>query len=220
MKLLVLDMDGVVFEGANFWLELHHRMGTADAALDLWRRYGASDYVRLGQLTAQLWKGRSSADYFQQIRSRRYSGGVGELVASAKRASYRTAIITSGAWHLAERAHRELGLDAFRANRLGIDEHGAFDGAVTIDVDDSCKDRALEALQRELRAAPRDTVVVGDTESDLRMARLAGTSIGFRVRDEDARGRFDHVVEGRSLKAAIDLLDGAERSRSASDSRG
>ncbi|RXF75303.1 HAD family hydrolase [Hansschlegelia zhihuaiae] len=209
MKLLVFDMDGVVFRGANFWLEFHHRMGTAEAALDLWRRFGASDYTRLGELTAALWKGRPSAEYFRMIDRRTYFDGVRELIAHAKRSSYRTAIITSGAWHLARRAHEELGVDAFRANRLGVGDDGAFDGTVRVEVDDNYKDRALEKVQAELGIDRRGTVVVGDTKSDLQMASLAGTSIGFQVRDEAARDLFGHVVEGRSLKPAISLISEA-----------
>jgi HAD superfamily phosphoserine phosphatase-like hydrolase len=206
MKLLVFDMDGVVFRGANFWLEFHHRMGTADAALDLWRRFGTSDYTRLGELTAALWKGGSSAEYFRMIYRRTYFDGVREFIAHARRSSYKTAIVTSGAWHLARRAHEELGVDAFRANRLGIDEDGMFDGTVTVEVDDNYKDRALEEVQAELGIDRSGTVVVGDTKSDLQMASLAETSIGFQVRDERARGLFGHVIEGRSLKPAIGLV--------------
>jgi HAD superfamily phosphoserine phosphatase-like hydrolase len=207
MKLLVCDMDGVIFRGSNFWLDLHRALGTVDDALALWERMGRTRYRVLSRRTAALWRGRSAEPYFRLVRERDYVPGCEALIRFARARGARTAIISSGSWHLAERAQRELGIDRFFANRLGIDEQGRFDGSVDVQVDNNRKLRRLRELQAEFAVAKEDTVVIGDTESDAFMAGGAGLSIGYDVLD-GAEWRFDHVVPEGSVAAALPYLIG------------
>jgi HAD superfamily phosphoserine phosphatase-like hydrolase len=199
MKLLVLDMDGVIFAGANFWLDLHRSLGTEAEALRLWERYGTSRYRYLSEQTAGLWIGKSAASYFQLVRDRRYVPGCEDLVRHAKGKGVLTAIISSGAWHLAARAQRELGIDHIHANRLGIDLVGCFDGTVEVQVDNNHKDDCLRRLQAETGVSRSETVVIGDTVSDTMMSPLATLSIGY-----DLAGQldgFDVTLSGSLAKA-------------------
>lgn len=46
-KLICFDMDGVIFEGVNFWLELHKKFGTFEEGKILTEKYLYSDYNKL-----------------------------------------------------------------------------------------------------------------------------------------------------------------------------
>ena len=52
IELVIFDMDGVIFEGRNFWLDLHRRYSTEVEALELAERYLKSDYETLARITA------------------------------------------------------------------------------------------------------------------------------------------------------------------------
>ena len=205
MKLFVCDMDGVIFQGANFWLDLHRALGTADEALDLWEKLGRTRYRVLSRRTASLWRGRSAEPYFRLIRERRYVPGFDVLSRFARMRGAHMAIISSGAYHLAERARDELGFDYIFANRLGIDGDGRFDGTVDVQVDNNRKVRILTELQATLGVSREETVVIGDTESDGLMAEDAGLAIGYDVLD-GAGWRFDHVIPRGTLAAALRYL--------------
>ena len=47
IKLIVFDMDGVIFEHYNFWLELHKSYDTHEEGLKLTNKYLKTDYQKL-----------------------------------------------------------------------------------------------------------------------------------------------------------------------------
>ncbi len=205
-QLMILDMDGVIYRGHNFWLELHHILGTQDAALDMWHRMGLSDYETLSRQTAKLWQGRSAAPYFRLVAERRPTWGIRKLLRRAVREGVYTALVSSGAWHLARRAQEDYGLDEVHANRLGIDREGRFDGTVEVQVDDARKDVRVREIQARLGVPPQRTLVIGDSGSDVPMVELAAHSIGYRVKDRAVRERFGTKIDGRSIAEAEGAL--------------
>lgn len=209
MKLAVFDMDGVLFRGENFWLDLHKALGTEKYALELWDELGDRDYVLLSEKTARHWKGLDRKKYDQLIARREYFHGAKALMRSLRRHGVTTAIVSSGPYHLAERAKDELALDIIFANKLGITEEGRFDGTVDVQVDNNRKGICVKSIQNRLKISPDETMIIGDTESDLSMAKHAHGSIGFRVEDETVRDQFQHSVGGKSLVAVKNILHSA-----------
>ena len=64
-KLICFDMDGVLFQDINFWLELHKKFGTLEQGKVLTEKYLHSDYERLiEEVVVKLWKGRDATPYF------------------------------------------------------------------------------------------------------------------------------------------------------------
>jgi len=73
IQLVLFDMDGVLFEGDNFWLELHERYGTQVRGLSLAEKYLKSDYKVLAQhVLGDLWKGKPASAYWQLVNTRSY----------------------------------------------------------------------------------------------------------------------------------------------------
>lgn len=177
--LVIFDMDGVIFEGRNFWLDLHRAYGTEAEALRLWEAYGETDYPRLGSLTASgVWRGRDAAVFGQLVAERRYVDGIHDVMARLEAWKMRTAVISSGPWQLAERARRELGIDLALANRLAIVD-GRIAGTVEIMVDENRKDEVAMQVMAAFGAARARTAVIGDTPADARMAAVAGLAIAY-----------------------------------------
>jgi HAD superfamily phosphoserine phosphatase-like hydrolase len=177
--LVLFDMDGVIFEGKNFWLDLHREYGTAERGLSLSERYLAEDYDSLARaVVGKLWKGRSAAPYWDLVYGRAYQPGVQNVFAYLHKRSIRSAIVSSGPAHLAERAQRELGIDAVRANRLFFDGD-RLSGEVEVQVRDSEKLWAGRCLMDELGVPPDATAFVGDSNSDVALAETVRLPVAY-----------------------------------------
>ena len=201
IELVIFDMDGVIFEGRNCWLDLHRRYSTEGKALRLAERYLVQDYDRLGRVTAGvLWKGKPAAPFIDLVRERRYEDGVFELFAELRRNGVRTAIVSSGPLQLAARAQAELGIDEIRANELGV-VRGKISGRVNIEVRDSDKERVSLKLMTLLGVSPDRTASVGDADSDVGVARVVGLPVAYdsvsTALDEVARA---HLHKGELLE--------------------
>jgi phosphoserine phosphatase len=203
VDLVMFDMDGVIFQGRNFWLDLHRAMGTEEAAWHLWNTYGQTDYPRLASVTvAEVWCGRSADAFYDLIAARRYVEGVPEVIAWFHEQGVQTAIVSSGPWQLAERAQRELEIDVIRGNRVGIAD-GVFSGVVDLQVDDARKDVAARAVMAELNVEPMRAAMVGDTAADGRLAGIVGHLIAYDPSDPAFAGTAETVLAAGHLRDLI-----------------
>jgi phosphoserine phosphatase len=179
LDVFAFDMDGVIFQGDNFWLELHAALGTRDQALDLAARYLHSDYARLGQITAgTLWRGESAKPFTELVQARRYVDGVQQLLRFLRRENVITCIISSGPCQLAERAQAECGIHSVFANRLDI-EDGVFTGTVEIAVNNTAKGAVLRNFLDRLGRRDAIVAAMGDTASDADMCKHADLGIAY-----------------------------------------
>jgi phosphoserine phosphatase len=200
-------MDGVIFEGRNSWLDLHHCYSTEVKALELAERYLKDDYETLARITAEkLWKDRPAAPFVELVRKRVYQDGVFELFDYLRRTRVKTAIVSSGPLQLAARAQLELGIDEVRANELVI-AAGRISGHVNIRVLDSEKGRASLEVMRFIGVAPEQTAAVGDTESDVEVAAAVGLAVAYDSISPDLdRVARVHLAKGE-LQRLIEVID-------------
>jgi phosphoserine phosphatase len=202
----MFDMDGVIFQGRNFWLDLHRAMGTEAEAWRLWRAYGKQDYARVGAITAEeIWIGRSAVALYDLIASRRYVDGAAEVIGWLHGQGVRTAIVSSGPYQLAERAQRELGIDIIRANRIAV-INAVFAGTVDLQVDDTRKDLAADSVMMELGIRPARAAMVGDSASDARLAGAVGRLIAYDPDSPELTAAADAVILSGHLRDLISLV--------------
>lgn len=213
VRAVIFDMDGVVFEGRNFWMDLHRRYGgDISTAHDLTSRYLKSSYETLAEVVVgELWRGKSAEPYLELVNERRYQPGVSETFQALRERGVKTAIISSGPDLLAERAQHDLGVDAFRANGIEI-ENGRLTGAARIAVPDGEKGTVAADLLGELGVDPAEAAAVGDSDSDIPTLKLVGTPIAYASRSPTlariARCSFHHGELPRLLEV-IDATNGA-----------
>lgn len=208
IKIFIFDMDGVIFEGHNFWLDLHKKYGTEKEALDLAANYLASDYQHLSRYTvSRLWKDNDASDYYSMINERVYQDGIFELFDFLHVHGIKTAIISSGPYDLARRAQIELDIDEIRANRISIDSHNRISGDFEVMVPDSEKDRVGREVINQFGFDLEEAAFIGDTQSDISLARIVGLPIAY-----DSRSEALNYVSKLSLKKGeiiriIDILE-------------
>ena len=110
------------------------------------------------------------------------SPGAEALAAGLRARGIRSAVVSGGFDCFTSRLARRLGLDAHRANRLGVREGrltGELEGPV---VDARAKVAFLEELCGRWGLRPEQVVAVGDGANDLPMLRRAGLGVAWRAK--------------------------------------
>lgn len=208
IDLAIFDMDGVIFSGDNFWLELHREYGTTDEGVALADRLMERDYGRLASLVAgRLWKGRPSEPFERLVAQRSYEPGVERLFAYLKEVGIRTAVVSSGPEQLALRAKRDLGIDEIQANLVEVRD-GTITGDTAINVPDSEKVRVgLEVIGKFGTTAER-TMFVGDSDSDAGLVSVVGLGVAYATSAAALLAVADVVLESGRLADVADLVAG------------
>lgn len=206
IELVLFDMDGVIFEGKNFWLDFHRRMKTERQAWQLWNGLGNRDYKRLGVRTADIWKDRSSKEFWELINSRTLVPGIEDLFAFLNDQLIKTAIISSGPYQLAQRAQRLFRIDEIRANKLYIAEDGRFTGHVEVQVDENDKRSPATEVVTKLGGSFGSAAMIGDTASDAAVAKLVAMPIAYNSTDEALLRPCRYKIASGEMCKVIDLI--------------
>lgn len=143
---------------------------------------------------------------FERVRARvEPTPGARELIAAIHERGGAAAVVSGGFHEVLDHIAPALGVDVWRANRLGTDGD-ALDGTVAGDiVDAETKAASLREWAAE-RAVPLiRTIAVGDGANDLRMMAAAGLGVAFNAKPA-VRRQADLVVGPVDLRELIPLL--------------
>ncbi|MFC1697430.1 HAD family hydrolase [Nanoarchaeota archaeon] len=206
-KLIIFDMDGVIFEKTNFWFDLHEKYGTYRDGKELTDRYLKSNYQKLvDEVVGRLWKGKDANELYKLIANAKYIKGVKETFEELKERGYMIIIISSGEKLLAERAKKDLGIDFVYANQLIIKDDklaGQFDWPVG----DDKKDLILKLFCRMKKINLKDCTVVVQDENDRNLAKIVGNVIAFNPIDKEILRYTKQVVKKKDLRKILEFIE-------------
>jgi len=204
-RALLFDLDGTLTPVRSVWQHLHERLG-------LWDRHAArhQEAFLAGDLTyeefcrrdAAHWKGmpvgrlRALADRIP------YRRGTRRAIAAARSRGAVVGVISTGLTLLADRAHRELGLDWSVANHLRV-RAGRFSGAVAIRVRHGRKDAAVDLFCGRFGLDPAEVISIGDSDGDISMFARTGLSVAFHPATRRTASAASFVDRGASV---LDLV--------------
>jgi phosphoserine phosphatase len=210
IRAVVFDMDGVLFEGRNFWMDLHRRLGgDSDQVQGLLDRYLRSEYETLAELVVgNLWAGKSAAPYLEMVEERCYQPGVVKTVMALRSGGIKTAIVSSGPDLLAQRAQRELGIELIRANGIKIAK-GRITGDSEIQVPDGEKYSVAAAVLSQLGVDWSEAAVVGDTASDVPLLRRAAMPIAYDSSSAELSATCTHSFRHGDFGRILDVVGAA-----------
>lgn len=213
VKLICFDMDGVIFEHANFWMELHKKYNTYKEGLELTEKHLKTNYSKLVQeVVGRLWKGKPESIFLELVNSIKYIQGAHELLKWLKNQGYKIAIISAGPKRLAQRAQKELGVDYIYTNEL-IFRDGIVTGEFKWPIASDRKAVTLRRLCEEHKINLKDCIVVCHDHADIKMAKIAGFTIGFCPEDEELKKYCNVVINKKDLCQLIPLLKDFETKR-------
>jgi phosphoserine phosphatase len=200
-------MDGVIFEGDNFWIELHKLFGTERQGLFLAKKYMQSSYEYMASIVAgRLWKGKESSAYEKLIKERIYHPGIKKVFDYLHQRHILSAIISTGSFDLAKRAQLELGIDEIRANKLEI-ENGILTGKVDIQVVEGQKYKIGLELVSAFNTLPQCTAFVGDSDSDIDLAKVVYLPIAYNSKSVELNTVAKYSLAYGNLEGIINILN-------------
>lgn len=207
-KLICFDMDGVIFEHKNFWLELHKKFGTFKEGKKLTEKYLKNDYNKLvEEVVVKLWKGKSAKPYFDLIKKIKYLKGVKETFKELKDRDIKTAIISSGPFDLAKRAQEDLRIDFIMTNKLVI-ENNKINGEFKWPVADGENEKIniVENLCDYFRVGLKECAYVGDHDNDIGVMKIVGLAIAFNCKSENVKKVANIIIDKKDLREILKCI--------------
>lgn len=143
---------------------------------------------------------------FDRVRSRvEPTPGARELIAAIHERGGAAAVVSGGFHEVLDHIAPGLGVDLWRANRLGSDG-ATLDGTVAGDiVDAEAKAASLREWADDHEVPLARTIAIGDGANDLRMMAAAGLGIAFNAKPA-VRRQADVVIGPVDLRQVIALL--------------
>jgi phosphoserine phosphatase len=210
MKVVVTDVDGVVFDVGSSWREFHRHFGTYDESKveNLRKLYlsGRISYQEWGDEEVKVWKGLPYSKFEEICMNFPLVEGAGEAVKEIKGRGYYLAAVSSGGLKRpVEKRLKALGYDEVHSNDLE-EVDGILTGKFILSVEYKNKHSVVEKILEEMGASWDDCIVVGDDMNDRSMIRKAGLSIAFCPKDERLVKSAKVVVTEKNLRRVLDYL--------------
>jgi phosphoserine phosphatase len=133
------------------------------------------------------------------------TAGVPELIAGVHAAGGTIGVVSGGFHEVIDPIAERLGLDYWRANRLGVSDEALTGSLAGPIIDGAAKADTLREWAAELGIPLSQTVAVGDGANDLAMMAIAGLSVGFDAK-APVRDLANVLIDSRDLSQVLPLL--------------
>lgn len=208
--LVVLDADSTLIR--NEVIELiadEAGRGAEVAAATEAAMRGEVDFATSLRSRVEALRGVPVASFARVLARIEPTPGVRELIAAVHERGGIAAVVSGGFHEILDVVAPDLGVDVWRANRLGVDA-GADGGVLAGLVDGEIVDAAAKAASLREWADSYGvplarTVAIGDGANDLQMMAVAGLGLAFNAKPA-VRARADLVIEPVDLREVIPLL--------------
>jgi phosphoserine phosphatase len=206
--LVVFDIDGTITRHISSWQFLHERLGQwDDNAIRYQNRFlaGKISYRKFCKLDAAHWKGMDAEMLYGLFREVPYAKNAAKAVRILKEKGFKLAAVSTGIQFIVDRIKEELAFDYAIGNRLKV-RKGKLTGGVTISVRHLGKGMVLREVLRRFRVPANRLIVVGDSEGDLPMMKMAGYSIAFNASSPALRGVADYFCRTDDFMEVCDRI--------------
>jgi phosphoserine phosphatase len=204
--LVVLDVDSTLIENEVIEL-LAAEAGSLAEVEDITFRAmnGELDFEESLRARVATLAGLAQSVFAAVGEHVRVTQGVPEMIAGVRAAGGRVGVVSGGFHEVLDPVAEALGLDFWRANRLGVENGvltGGLDGAI---IDAEAKATTLREWASESNVPLSGTVAVGDGANDLPMMAIAGLAVGFDAK-APVRDLAGVLIDVRDLSQVLPLL--------------
>ena len=204
--LVVLDVDSTLIEDEVIEL-LAAEAGSHDEVAEITRQAmnGRLDFSESLRARVATLKGLPVSVFETVGRRIRVTDGVPGMVEGVHRAGGAVGVVSGGFHEMLDPLAERLGLDYWRANRLGVSD-GVLDGTCsgTI-VDAKTKADTLREWAADAGIDLSRCIAVGDGANDMPMMEIAGLSVAFDAK-APVRDCADVIMDVRDLTQLLPLL--------------
>ncbi|MDG7029400.1 MAG: haloacid dehalogenase-like hydrolase [Nitrososphaerota archaeon] len=199
MKLLVLDVEGTVFQtisqlpGATFrpsvWQSIAEALGkeAVKEEISTHRRWDSEEYHNYMEwmrdtISIHLRHNLTEPLFKKLIQSVEYNPGVARTLGSIDRGNFEPVLVSGGFRELARRAQRDFAIHhAFAACEYLFDESGKLTAYNLLPCDFEGKIDFVRLMLHEYGLGENDWVFVGDGRNDVPIAKSAPVSVAYRA---------------------------------------
>ena len=204
--LVVLDVDSTLIEDEVIEL-LADEAGSREAVAEITFRAmnGELDFEHSLRERVATLKGLP-VSAIETVRQKvTVTRGVPELIAGLHAAGGRVAVVSGGFHEVIDPLAAELGLDAWRANRLEVADGVLTGGLIPPIIDAVAKADALREWAADAGLPLSQTIAVGDGANDLPMMAICGLAVGFDAK-APVRDLAHALLDERDLSMLLPLM--------------
>lgn len=212
IKLIILDVDGVLLEVRSFWTFLHEKLDTYDETesnrnMQMFFQ-GELSYQEWADLEASAWKDISYEKVRELLLDIPLTKGTEETLTKLNEMEYLVIAISSGGLlSVLKERFGNLSLKYIYANDLE-QKDGVLTGKTVINVPFDKKRQVVEENVLNTEGIEwEECAVIGDSINDLEMFRVAKLRIAFCPSDAMLVPIADHVIRERDLTQIIPYFE-------------
>jgi phosphoserine phosphatase len=202
IRVVVLDLDGVLFDGPSAAYPLAKQLGLEEAFFGVVRKKPSlKDSIVEG---SKIWKGIPVDGTLDPLVEKiPLMTGAEETVNSLRQLAYTVGCVSSGVSQFFMKPFsRRLGLDFAFSNVLG-EKDGKHDGTVRYIMEGPQKaERVLQHL-KERGVSSKSLASVGDGENDLELFKVSSFSIAFNPQTEKVSRSATVTVRSKDLRSIL-----------------
>jgi phosphoserine phosphatase len=224
MKLLVLDVEGTLFEtklripgtalDSTIWQSLAHILGpTAEReeaeTHQKWERCEYRNYIEWMEDTIAVHRrhGLRREQFWAVIKAAQYNPGVEATLANISQSRFKIVLISGGFRELAARVQKDFDVrHAFAACEYFFDDNGRLSSWNLLPCDFGGKLAFVKLMLEEYGLSDQEWVFVGDGRNDVQIAERAPTAVGYRAHKELAQVCARAITDFSQLPGILDGL--------------
>lgn len=207
-ELITFDIDGTITQHISSWQFLHERLGQWDnQAIEYQKKFqaGRISYRRFCRLDAAHWNGMHVEKLYEIFQEIPYAKNAKVAIQILKDRGFKLVAISTGLQFIVERVKNELGFDYTLGNRLKV-RNGRLTGSAAINVSHLGKGRVLRDILKRFRIPPGRMIVVGDSEGDIPMMRMAGYAIAFNSSSKSVSEAADYACRTKDFMEICEII--------------
>lgn len=213
-KLIAFDMDGTLLEGRIIQV-LAERHGFTDNLVEIQKDSSIQGYQKSEKI-ALLLKGIHQDEIVKAVSNMKVVKNWRETVEELKHQDHILGIISDSYKVACDYLAKKMNMDFSIANKLDTDRKGILTGNISMPLGwqkidcrckiSVCKRYHLEKTAERFKIPLSNTIVVGDTVSDLCMIERAGTGIALMPKDKLLEEKSDIVIKTHDLRKIIPFV--------------
>jgi phosphoserine phosphatase len=205
-KLVVMDVDSTLIQQEIIEL-LAVKAGVSDQVVAITKSAmrGEKDFEESLRERVWLLKGLPVTVLDEVRKEIRLTPGARTLIRTLQRLGHTVGVVSGGFIEVIEPILKELGIDFYRANNLGV-ESGKLTGTVIGPIiDRAAKASALRDFAARVGVGMEQTIAIGDGANDLDMITAAGLGIAFNAKPA-VRAAADSALSQPYLDSVLYLM--------------
>lgn len=207
-RLIVFDLDGVIFEHDSFFEQMYDwydKWAPKREILEICDKYLKKNTRKAADIIiGKMWKGLPDRGYWEIINGMKLNPGAKETFKALKKKGYKTMILSSSVLDAVKKAKMLLPgrIDYHICNIMEIKKR-KITGKYRWNVVYNGKGKLLADFCRKKKISLRNVVTVGDNENDISMMEEAGLSIAFNSKSKKLKKVCKIVMNGNDMREIL-----------------